>query len=417
MGFGDWFDKTFISGDSGKKNQEAGKAQAAIDKSQSDSDKYLQQQAGLNGTKQSAQTADISNYMAANKKTMDQQNADDQSFYGNVKGDAARRIGEVQGTEGKYQSQQGDALQQSKDQMKQAGDQWNNTSGNYDQSMQGMGGQIAGAMTLQDAQNPDNAVAKSYRQSYENQAQGEGKQGLADFGALSALGAQASGNAMGNAPMSIGQQVAMMGANQRQAGQAYTNTQQRMQSLRDQGRTVGMQQSDAAYNRGTALRDQMAGITGQKSNAYNQYFGQQNSGAATQQGIYGNMQQSGQRLNDATDSANADVINTENGVNQAKTGRQSNYDSQGYTLNQGAANDAYNQNSALINARMGRTDTNTQQSLGQIQSNMAQIQTDLNNNRGALGAGASATGAVAGKLYDGPANKKKDSTGAAASGG
>ncbi len=127
------------------------------------------------------------------------------------------------------------------------------------------------AMTLQQAMDPNNAVATQTRQLYETQAQNEGRQGLADTGVLQAMGMQSMGSQLNGAgPMTGGQLAALMGQNQAQSGAAYAQTQRRMQGLRDQGLNMGFQRSDQAYNQGLDAQQRLGNTTAQYGNAYNQ---------------------------------------------------------------------------------------------------------------------------------------------------
>jgi hypothetical protein len=66
------------------------------------------------------------------------------------------------------------------------------------------------AMSLADAQSGNSSVQQGWR-----------KQGIADYGVLAGMGAQATAQGMAGNPMTAGQQAAMSGQNQRQAGNAY----------------------------------------------------------------------------------------------------------------------------------------------------------------------------------------------------
>lgn len=129
------------------------------------------------------------------------------------------------------------------------------------------------AMSLKDAGDVNNSIQTATRQSYENQALGEGRQGLADTGVMQALGAQAFGGQIGNGqPITGGQMTALMGANQAAAGRAFANTQQRVQNLRDQGRTAAQAASDAQYKRGLDAKDRYRGSVGDVEGAEDRYF-------------------------------------------------------------------------------------------------------------------------------------------------
>lgn len=113
------------------------------------------------------------------------------------------------------------------------------------------------AMTLKQYMDPANSQAfQNVNNLYQNQAQGEGRAGLADFGVLSSLGAQAMGAGMaGMGPLTAGQQMGMLANSQRQAGEAYANTQRRMQALRDQGLQTGLAFHGKAYEAGLNAKD------------------------------------------------------------------------------------------------------------------------------------------------------------------
>lgn len=121
--------------------------------------------------------------------------------------------------------------------------------------------EAGGAMSLKDAGDPNNSVNKAWRGMYENQAQGVGKQALADVGIMNSLGAQATANQLGGMGGAIGtnQLLALQGQNMGQSGQAYARAQQQMQGLREQGLEAGRQESNSQYNRGQGAKDRYAG--------------------------------------------------------------------------------------------------------------------------------------------------------------
>ena len=102
-------------------------------------------------------------------------------------------------------------------------------------------------------------------------------------------------------PLSTGQMQGMMAQNQNQAGQAFANVQQRMQSLRDQGVAQGWNQTQAAYNRGVGALDRygslsqmqtdvetghqqrLSSLTSGQSATYQQLLAQQAQAKAAQQ--------------------------------------------------------------------------------------------------------------------------------------
>jgi hypothetical protein len=94
---------------------------------------------------------------------------------------------------------------------KEANDQATDAQNNYSNLVQPkMKANMESAMSLADAQNPDNNVSRGWR-----------KQGIADYGVLAGMGAQATQQGMAGTPMTSGQQAAMQGQNMAQAGNAY----------------------------------------------------------------------------------------------------------------------------------------------------------------------------------------------------
>jgi hypothetical protein len=123
----------------------------------------------------------------------------------------------------------------------------------YTQGIQGLLGKedTQNAMTLQQAQDPNNPVAKAFQGMYNQQAANSQNAGTANVGVMQALGAQALGNQMGNGvPMSGANMQALLAGNQAQAGQAMANVQNQYSDLRNQGIQQGILQTQNAYNRG-----------------------------------------------------------------------------------------------------------------------------------------------------------------------
>ncbi len=221
----------------------------------------------------------------------------------------------------------------------------------------------AGAMSLQDAMDPNNAVATKTRQLYAQQAQNESKAGLADTATLQALGMQNMAGQMGNVPMSGGQLQALMGANQAQSGAAFARTQKRTQDLQDQGLKMGYDRSDLAYDQGR-----------QANTDYNNAIGNYESGA------------------DRQSSRDADY-RTQRGNNLG----------QGYNLQQ-SMNDATRavgqgktqRDMAIYNTHMGGKQANVASDIAGINANNAA-------NASMVTGGLQAGGTVIGGIYGGPA--------------
>jgi hypothetical protein len=172
-------------------------------------------------------------------------------------------------------------------------------------------------MTLDQAQDPNNAVAAAYRGFYNNQAQGEGKAGLADVGIMQQLGAQATAQQLGGSgmPMTGGQMQMMLAQNQSQAGQAMSNVQKRQQNLKDQGLQQGWLQSQAAYDRGQGTLARQQGNVGALQSA-------QGTNLAQQQGLRGEQNQYGGQYLDSRnrqDTGKADVMGGLAGIQQQNT--------------------------------------------------------------------------------------------------
>ena len=176
----------------------------------------------------------------------------------------------------------------------QARDQATNAQKVYDQNilpsalgiMDNARSEASQAMTLAQAQDPNNPVAGAFRQFYDTQAGNEGKSGLASVGVMQSLGAQATANQMGGMPMTGGQMQALMASNQSQAGQAMANVQRRQQDLRDQGTAQGWLQTQAAYDRGQQAKDRYSNSVGNLSSLQGANIGQQ-QGLRGEQGQYG----------------------------------------------------------------------------------------------------------------------------------
>lgn len=126
------------------------------------------------------------------------------------------------------------------------------------------------AMSLSDAGDVNNSVQRGVRGLYDQYAQGIQNQATADYGVLSALGAQATQNTMGSAGPMTGAQMQLLNAgNQQQAGLAYQKAQQRMQSLREQGIARGFEESDRQYQRGQQAKDRYSQSIGAYEGAMN----------------------------------------------------------------------------------------------------------------------------------------------------
>lgn len=148
-----------------------------------------------------------------------------------------------------------------------------------------------GALTLEEAQDPNGKYQASVRKFYDDRGQEVSAQGRRDYGVLSALGAQAAQGQFGSTPITSGQMGQIYGANQRQAGEAYAKAQQRMFDLQQQGIDKGREDAQYWYGEGqkayegasTAARDYASGRSA--ADQSRRQYTQDLSGLS--QGIYG----------------------------------------------------------------------------------------------------------------------------------
>ncbi len=197
------------------------------------------------------------------------------------------------------------------------------------------------AMSLKDAGDPNNAVAKGYRDLYEKNIEGERNTGYQDFGVLSALGNQAS-QVGGSGTMTVGQQMAMQAANQRSAGEAFAKTQQRISSLRDAGLAAGREESAAQYERGAAAQEDAAARANEYFNT-DTAFGNRMSGLRGERAGYdGGVLASLGRVND-----------TKMGVSQERYARGMGDSREDMDMMTGNAADSSNREKMIVAARLG----------------------------------------------------------------
>lgn len=142
--------------------------------------------------------------------------------------------------------------------------------------MEESGREAANAMSLKDAGNVNNSIHKSVRDLYDKQGQQTRQRGLADFGVLSALGAQATaGQLGGGGPMTAGAMGQLGAANQRQASEAVQRAQGRVYDLEQQGLDRGFSESAAQYDRGQGAKDRYTGSLKDMTAAEGDYLGKQ----------------------------------------------------------------------------------------------------------------------------------------------
>lgn len=234
--------------------------------------------------------------------------------------------------------------------------------------------EASGAMTLAEAGDPNNAVAKSVRDMYEQQAVAEGNRGKADVGVLSSLGAQATAQQLGGMPALTGSGMQLLQArNMSQASGAYTNAQNRMQGLRDQGLNQGFAQSSAQYDRGQAAKDRYTKSVGNFEGSMNNNLAREKDFRGEQEGY--DATKMGVGLGNSREDLgfNQGLAGQQYGINQADTLR-----------NMGISADYYGS---------GQT---------AIQNQIAMQNADASQRRGILGGMITAGSAAAGGVAGGP---------------
>ncbi len=231
------------------------------------------------------------------QKSLDQMKATGQGYYDQMN-NAYTGPGGYQSSmntaTNKYLKDSGELQTQMEDQAKDSKATYsNNIVPKLKDQMETAQKNAAGAMTLQQAGDPNNDVATATRKMYGDQAQGINREGLADAGVLQAMGSQATAGQFGAAGglMTGGQLQALQGANLGQSGAAMARAQGRANDLRQQGIQAGSNASAAQYNRGVDANNYYNNTIGNYQNGYqtmndNQDKYRQNIGAG-QQNIFG----------------------------------------------------------------------------------------------------------------------------------
>lgn len=263
--------------------------------------------------------------------------AESQSFADQMSGADKAYQKEIYDTENAYGKDLAKLRGESEDAQKDAKNTYTNTiQPGYKNLMEKGKANSDSAMTLSQAMDPNNAVAQSTRGLYETQAGNEGRAGLADAGTLQALGAQNFAGQMGGRPMTGGQMSALMGQNMAQSGQAYSNTQRRIQNLRDQGLQKGFERTDQAYNQGLDAQNQYGKSIGNYEGASDRQLGR-DKGFRDEIGGYSSK----------TRDSNTHMSNINNQVNAG-----------GILRNMGVASDYTNSKLSDINGRIASDNAN-----------------------------------------------------------
>lgn len=267
--------------------------------------------------------------------------------------------------------------------------------------------QAGQAMSLKDAGNPNNAVHKAVREMYDKQAAGVGKQGLADAGVLSALGAQSLAGQLGGGTFTGGQMQAMAGANLSQSGQAYARAQQRMNDLRQQGIDRGFDESAAQYERGERARDRYSGSIMNIQNA-------QGANIAQQQGLRGEIGGYDNQSYGMAQDKNAMYLGTQGGMAGLGYAQK-----QGQSARElGRIGDYYGGQQAGIAGRMGQSGAQSGGIMGMIgQIGGSAAGGYFGGPGGAAAGGAAGKQALSGGSSQAPAGQPSGNQGVQAGGG
>ncbi len=353
-----------------------------------------------------------------------------QAYAKTLAGQDQSYLDRMQGSVGKYQTDLDTLKTETEASQKDASNTYSNEIQPRLKSLMETSQLNAGsAMSLKDAQDPNNTVAAGTRalydaqgnktrdaynaeaantrnqyndqgsniqKLYETQAAGEGRQGLADTSVLQALGMQNMGGQLGGAPMSGGQLQALMGANQAQAGSAYSKTLQRTQALRDQGLSGNINAQGRGLDAATTQRDNGLGRQADLgSQGLNQGFVR--SDIAYNQG------------QDAMDRYGRSVGNFESAGDRQQArdlgfrNQRNSYGGQTYGLQQqmndatrGVAQAGTQRDMSIYNHHMGGQQADVAGQIGQL--NAQQVQQGQ-----MITGGMQAAGTVAGAYFGGPA--------------
>jgi hypothetical protein len=249
---GEFVDKKFISGDWDARNK-ANEGRSGIDaETNQRMDQSFKTQGKINDQRFTDAQAGR-DAMNANDEAYGKRVSDLMSEAKNSSTDASivyNRLGSEYSQQQERANREAESAMSLGDYMNQNNAVNQQTRGIYNDEANLQRGQFDAEAERQRGQYNDEGVYQ--QQFYDKQATGETRRGQADFGVLSALGAQAAGNTMG--PMTVGQQMALMAQNQRQAGEAYANTQRRVQNLRDQGLQANLGNRNKGLDTATSTR-------------------------------------------------------------------------------------------------------------------------------------------------------------------
>jgi len=398
------FDKKFISGDWDARAQRKKEQKSAAEQS-------AKRQEELIGGQEERGTGYFQDESLRNKERDIVDNRYQRSAGENID----ENYRNVRRSEADYRDDLRQAENVSNENMQNAKSAYQTLSPYHRDAMQSARTEADSAMSLQDYMDPNNQVASGVRDlynqegegmfgRYDQQAQNIQRQGQANYGVLSSLGSQAAAQAMaGQGPMTVGQQMAQMAMANQQAGEAYANTQRRMQQLRDMGMSGrealrqaglerGFERSDRAYEAGRLAKEDLA-------RRMSDYEGFEDRNINRTSGI-----------SDRLVGLSGQELGSRGREEQTRFGGQMTKDTlardtplQRLARESGLSQQELEYFNQLDALKMGREDINLDRVLGRMQAEGAQQAADEAARRGLLTAGISAAGTIGGAMAGGPA--------------
>ena len=398
------FDKKFISGDWEARRRERQEQERALEESRRKQEDYIAGMEGRGGS--------YFDEEAARNRERDQI---DRRYMLEAQGNLLENTAAVRDAERQYRGSLDRAQGISEQNMNNANKAYQTLSPMYRDAMDDARSNADSAMTLNQYMDPNNQVAMGVRDlynqegqgmfdRYNEQAQNIQRQGQANYGVLSSLGAQAAANAMGGmGPMTVGQQMGQLASSNQAAAEAYANTQRRMQALRDagmsgreamrqQGLERGFERSDRAYEAGRLAKEDAMRRMGDFENFEDRNIGRTRGISDRMLGIAGDRRGSLGREEQTRFGNLAQQQGLIRDIGMQGLGRQSDL-----------AGAQFGFENALTGMRMGREDVNLDAMLGMSQARMADRAADEAARRGMLTAGIGAAGTIAGAAVGNPA--------------
>jgi hypothetical protein len=396
------FDKKFISGDWEARQVEQRKREEALKRNEATQEDLIREreQRGRdffgNEAQRNVQRGQIDDrYLQGTGRTLDEW------------------AGQGQTSERKYQGALDRARDVENQNMTRASNTYTTMNPMYRDAMDAARENAQLAMTLKDYMDPNNQVAAGTRnlynqegegsfQRYEQQAQNEQRQGLANYGVMSSLGAQAAANAMGGqGPMTVGQQMASMATANQAAAEGYANTQRRLQSLRDQGMSNrealrqlgldrGFERTDKAYEAGRLAKEDAARRMGEYEAFQDRDIGRRSGISDRLTGIAGERRGSEQRAAEVLRLAEQGKLDLGRGVDMDRLARET-----------GLSKEELEYANAISDIRSGRSDVNLEGRIADIQDRLAAINAQDEGRRAVLTGALSAGGSILGGMGKG----------------